>query len=237
MKKIYILKMGSYFPESIQKHGDFEEWIVQSIGECGFDIESVDIYKNASLPNLEDIAGVIITGAHSMVTDLDSDSLRVEQFIPYLVEKEIPLFGICYGHQLLAKAMGGKVDYHPRGREVGGVDIKLLPEAKDDSIFSQLPKKFYAYATHSQSVIKLPKEAVLLAKNEFEPHHAFRIGSCAWGVQFHPEHSEEVIKEYISAQKDWFDSIGVSSKKMINRIKPAPESASILKKFVELIGE
>ncbi|NIQ10109.1 MAG: glutamine amidotransferase, partial [Gammaproteobacteria bacterium] len=73
--------------------------------------------------------------------------------------------------------------------EVGTVEVRLRPEAQDDRLFQTLPARFPVHATHSQSVLALPPGAVHLAENDFDPHHAMRIGSCAWGVQFHPEYS------------------------------------------------
>jgi GMP synthase (glutamine-hydrolysing) len=79
------------------------------------------------------------------------------------------------------------VDYHPGGREIGTVDIDLLPAAVDDPLFASLPPGFSAHVVHAQTVMEPPPGAVRLAENAFEPTHAFRVGRRAWGVQFHPE--------------------------------------------------
>ncbi|MDB1122794.1 type 1 glutamine amidotransferase family protein [Vibrio algarum] len=51
-------------------------------------------------------------------------------------------------------------------------------------------------------MLTLPKEATLLANNEFEPHHAFRIGECAWGVQFHPEFTADIMRLSLTGLKE-----------------------------------
>jgi GMP synthase (glutamine-hydrolysing) len=101
----------------------------------------------------------------------------------------------------LAKALGGVVDYHPQAPEIGCFTINILAAAANDPLFAQLPAYFNAHLTHHQSVIVLPNNAVLLANNAHEPHQAFRVGPCAWGVQFHPEYSKTVMLEYIEKQR------------------------------------
>ena len=197
MKKLLIIKNGRSFRSVVAKLGDFENWIVNGLGLEISQVAVVDMPGGGHLPEPGDFGGVIITGSHAMVTDDLPWSVTIEKWVPGVIDKEIPLLGICYGHQLLAKAMGGVADYHPKGTEVGTVDINCLAAAKDDPLFRDMPPVFHAHVSHSQSVITLPKDAVLLAENSFERHHAFRIAACAWGVQFHPEYTVDVMNAYI----------------------------------------
>ena len=195
MKKIYIIKAGTTFENIIEKYGDFEDWILKYIDDCVTQI--IDIQNDEELPSFEDCDGVIVTGSHAMVTQEHPWSLKIEEFIKELVKLEIPLLGICYGHQLLAKSLGGKAGYHPKGMELGTVDISVSDEAKNDDIFKHLPQMFDVHVVHAQSALSLPLGAVLLASNKYEKNHAFRIKSNAWGVQFHPEYDKEIMKAYI----------------------------------------
>src|SRR3546814_6485680 len=92
-----------------------------------------------------------------------------------------------YGHQLLAHALGGEVGDNPNGRKMGTVAVDLLPAAADDPLFTGLPDRFLAQATHQQSVLRAPEGATVLARSDHDDCHAFRWGEAAWGVQFHPE--------------------------------------------------
>lgn len=103
----------------------------------------------------------------------------------------LPILGVCYGHQLLAHALGGRVDYHASGREIGTVAIERLPAAADDALLAAAPARFVAHASHQQSVLELPAGAVVLARSAHDPHHAVRYAPRAWGLQFHPEFSVE----------------------------------------------
>ena len=169
-----------------------------------------------------------------MVTDNLSWSLALEAWIRSAVTAAVPLLGICYGHQLLGRAMGGQVGYHPLGKEVGTFDIRLGPNARQDPLFSSLPEQFPVHTTHSQTVLVLPPGAVLLAENDFDPHHAFRIGSCAWGVQFHPEYNSHIMRDYILAQADNLAESGRNTDQLLHGVRETPAANSILQKFASL---
>ncbi len=95
------------------------------------------------------------------------------------VQAGTPLLGICYGHQLLAHALGGRVDYNPAGRESGTVFIDLHPPAFEDPLFAAMPARFAAHATHLQTVLRPPEGATVLARSEQDGCHAFRWGEQA----------------------------------------------------------
>lgn len=229
MKKIYILKAGTTFEDIVTKYGNFEDWILRYID--GVSTQVVDVQKGEEIPSFENCAGVIITGSHAMVTEEHAWSLKIEEFVKELIKFEIPLLGICYGHQLMAKSLGAKVDYHPHGMELGTVNIALLEESKNDAIFKHLPTDFDVHVVHAQSALTLPLNAILLASNKFEKNHAFRVGTNAWGVQFHPEYDANIMKAYINE---------VAKDKPINKdeislhVKETPYSNKIIKLFVDV---
>jgi GMP synthase (glutamine-hydrolysing) len=237
MKKLYIIKVGSTFPATKKWFGDFDQWTANALGPIDIDLEIVDAEHGAFLPKREECAGVVITGSHAMVTANMPWSVRLEKWIKSLLNARIPVFGICYGHQLLAQATGGLVDFHPRGKEIGTVCVQLLPSCSDDPIFQALPKSFLVHVTHSQTVLRLPKAAVCLAANTHEPNHAFRLGECAWGVQFHPEYDVGIMRSYIQEQANELESAGVEVSRLLDRVSETPIAAQILRTFGSLVVE
>jgi len=237
MQPLLIIKTGKSFADTISRFGDMEDMVIRCLEYPERNIRVVDAVTASSLPEHRDFSGIIVTGAHCMVTEKNSWSEQLARWMAKAVHLRIPILGICYGHQLLAYAMGGKVGFHPRGREVGTVRISNTFQGRRDTLLGDLPSVFAAHATHSQSVLTLPSKAVILAKNDFEPCHAFRIGKSAWGIQFHPEFSAGIIRTYIDHQKDALAEQGEDIAAILQRVTETPESNSILKHFGELILE
>ncbi|RDX34220.1 glutamine amidotransferase [Arcobacter sp. HD9-500m-PIT-SAG03] len=233
MKKIFIIKVGSTFDEIVNEYGDMEDWIVNYIDDLNVNV--INIQNKETLPTIEECLGVIITGSHTMVTQEFSWSVSIEKFIRTLFTNNIPLLGICYGHQLIAKSLGGKVDYHEKGMELGCVEIKSNEHAKNDAIFKYIPSSFNAHVIHSQSIIKLPKHAILLASNDFENTHAFKMEPCTWGVQFHPEFNDYIMKSYIYEASKMKNINENDKHRLINNVKNTPAANEIIPLFVKVL--
>jgi GMP synthase (glutamine-hydrolysing) len=232
---ILIIKMGNSFPSIIAGHGDFDDWIKAGLDVDGSAIAVVNVFSGETLPEPARLAGVVITGAHDMVTERANWSERTAAWIPELIATGTPLLGICYGHQLLAHALGGTVGPNPGGGEFGTVETTLQGPATEDRLFSGLPQCFQVQASHFQSVLTLPPGAVLLAASNHDPHQAFCIANSAWGVQFHPEFSPEILTAYISKYKDTLVEYGLDPDALIHATIETPFAKEILRRFGQLL--
>lgn len=230
MKPLIIVKLGDA-PEAVTAgEGNFEHWIEGGLA-TRLPVRVVDPRAGAALPRPEKVAGAVVTGSQTMVTDHEPWSEGTAEWLRGLFERALPVLGICYGHQLLAYALGGKVGPHPRGLEAGTVDIELTAEAAADPLFESLPPRFKAQSLHWQSVRELPPGAVRLAGNEFEANHAFRVGEHAWGVQFHPEFSAPVSLRYLARYAKALRDQGQDPEAMAAAVEPAPVAAQVLRRF------
>ena len=237
MSKLFVLKLGTTWPATAERHGDFDDWTTHALGATDVPLETVDIEHGAALPEHTDCAGVILTGSHAMVTDELPWSVNTQVWLVDALRQQIPILGVCYGHQLLARAAGGRVGYHPDGREIGTVEISCQPAARQDPLFADLPDPFLAHTTHAQSVLELPPEAELLAGNAYEPNHAFRVGSSAWGVQFHPEYSTVIMREYITGLAEQLIAAGRDIGELSVQVTDTPTPRTILRRFGAFVGE
>jgi GMP synthase (glutamine-hydrolysing) len=232
MKPILIIKTGSTFSEISKDRGDFEDWIIAGMGLDRSRFLIVDVSQGEVLPDYDEISGIAITGSHAMVTDHADWSESTAAWLIRAVEKEIPLLGICYGHQLLAYAFGGEVANNPNGIEFGTAEIVLTEAAIKDPLFSILPSKASVQATHTQSVTKLPPGAKLLASTSLDPNHAFVIGDSAWGVQFHPEFNADIVKRYIRKLPS---GKNLNLEELAKNTFDTPIGDQFLKRFAEIV--
>jgi GMP synthase (glutamine-hydrolysing) len=231
MKAFVIIKTGSTFPSLQQQFGDFEDWMIGGCGLSVAEVPVIDAMAGDTLPSVESLAGAIITGSPAMVTDQADWMRSLATWIPEAVEQKIPLLGVCFGHQILAQAVGGCVDYHPEGREIGTVAVELTEEGRRDPLLGYLPDTFKAHVTHAQTVIRLPANARRLAANAYESHHAFRVGECAWGVQFHPEFTANIMRAYVGEYAGALSEQGYDVAVLKAAIKDTEAANALLKRF------
>lgn len=226
-RPLLILKLGETFADTAQQQGDFEHWIARGFQSADLPLCVLDPRRGDALPAPDTLAGVVMSGSHVMVTERAAWSEALAEWLRVAVPAGLPTLGICYGHQLLADALGGEAGNHAQGLELGTVQVRRLPAAQGDALFGALPEQFPAQVVHRQSALRLPPDAVPLAANDWDAYQAFRIGAQAWGVQFHPEFDAAAMQAYVD---------------QLSRDMPAPptvtdtpESASLLPRFAALV--
>ncbi len=218
----------------MRRHGRFPHWIRVAAGIPRDEAVVVDVAggDGEGLPSVAGFAGVIVTGSAAMVTERHDWSERSAQWLRDAVHAGMPVFGICYGHQLLAHALGGEVGDNPAGREMGTVEIALDASATDDPLFAGLPARLRAQTTHLQTVLRPPPQATVLATSEQDPCHAFRWGGHAWGVQFHPEFSTTHMRGYVHARREALAGEGRCARELSRKIGATPHARRVLRRFV-----
>lgn len=201
-KTLVILSTGSTYKQLNDKIGDFSDWILARIPERYKDSSShikIAVVKTENFIKFAQentIAGIIITGSHDMVTHLNAHQRECFNFLKELLnkDKELPVLGICYGHQLLAHLLGGRAAPKVNGAEIGLKGIYF--HKNSDELFEEYSEQTIPfYCVHYQYAEIIPPGATLFAESQMEPHHAFRIRNC-WGVQFHPEFPMEAALYY-----------------------------------------
>ncbi|MEN0036653.1 MAG: glutamine amidotransferase [Cellvibrio sp.] len=228
-KPILIVMAGKTFPEISKSQGDFGDWIAAGLGnELPYTIVSAT--EVTEFPRPAELSGVVISGSHAMVTDREDWSERLGGWLKSCVAEELPVLGICYGHQLLAHACGGVVNVNPAGLEIGTKEITLAEGANKDLLLGELPATFPAQLIHYQSVRSLPEGAQLLAHSDIEPHQAYRIGNYAWGVQFHPEFSATAMRGYITQLQAKLDD----HERLLAKVEATQEATSLLQRFAAI---
>jgi len=233
LKQIALIKTGSTIEQIKPVHGDFEDWFAEGMGVL--DLLQIDVYKQQALPPAESLAGVVITGSPAMVSAGEDWSERTAEWLEKTVKKGTPVLGVCYGHQLLAHALGGKAGPNPAGRQIGTVTVELSDGSEDDPLLGYLPRTFAAQTSHSEAVLELPTGAERLATSPLDNNFAIRYAENVWGLQFHPEFSGIVMSEYIRCRSDAIREEGLNPQQLIDKTTETLEAKSLLRKFVELL--
>ena len=233
-RKILILSCGAvhvrYGLES------FAQMFANSSGLPDDQLEILDATRRHPPSKLQDYAGVIVTGSQAMVTERQKWVERLLDWIPKALEAGLPMLGVCFGHQLMAMAMGGKVGYHPKSVAIGTFEIRLAPGAGDLSpILSDLPGSFPAHMYHAQVVLQAPPKVAVLGFCGHDPNCVISYGPNQLSVQFHPEFDLRIMKGFtkkLSSEKTVPASGARPEQKLLlNPLANAKEAGSLVAAF------
>ncbi len=157
--------------------------------------------------------------------------MRLRPLVLYILQTDFPLFGVCYGHQIVAEILGVKVIHDKEQTKVGTFAVTLTDEGKKDILFSGMPETFMAQYGHKDSVSAVPPGAILLAKSAQCFASAFRYGTHVYTTQFHPESTAEGMASKLSQSPGYLPE-GVQVESIV---KPSLEASRIIPLFIEKV--
>lgn len=196
------------------------------------------VCQNKFPGRIDDHNGYLITGAHYNVNEGLTWMNRLEQLIVQIAEGnlEIFLFGICFGHQIIARTLGGRVDVNPSRRFIWGRDkIKVAPELAEMSFYKEAslgPSHLYMMQSHYDQVIEVPATARVLGGCEECPYEILMYaGNNILTVQGHPELTKEWMTEKLTKHVD----NGNISRSEAEKVKPSLEENGEGDKLMKMI--
>lgn len=191
---------------------------------------------------LDTIDAIILTGSSAMVTDAPHTPWmqRVMAVLQEARTKQIPTFGMCFGHQIMAEAFGGKVDWMTDAqgiqiREMGPVFLHYTQEGQSDQIFGgvhehddheartaagAIDEGFWVQSVHAQHVTQQPPNTTILATNDMSAIQALRYDNAPmWSIQNHPEYTAVLYDVFTHNNADqfneWFDTLSTETKLLL----------------------
>ena len=224
MKHIIILSCGPGLTDVRNEYGQDIEWIQRGIDPSKFQFTSMDVYRG-EIPNYDNGDAWFIMGSSASVYDDLDWIVELEQAIKRAVHVEKPLLGICFGHQLIAQAMGGKVEKNSKGWELGSYPMSNIVE---HPIFDNIGAGDYFYNSHQDVVTKLPNGFNSLAENEMG-NQAFHYGKWIYGVQFHPEFTHNIMNKYVEVRRNMGATVNDPS------IPESSASHLIIQNFLKIV--
>jgi len=175
---------------------------------------------------------VVISGSQTSVYD-DHDWIHeLTAWVRTAQRADVPMLGICWGHQLLAQAFGGRIV------DMGAYEIgyRSIEQHGDDPLFAGIDSPMTAFETHSDRVAELPAGAVELARNEYGVQ-AFRLGA-SYGLQFHPEYDRQTA-EWILDSKDLDEETDADAAATVtdDAVAAATETAGVFDTFLDIVAD
>jgi len=201
-------------------------WMGEWLREAG---ASLDIRRPAAgdpLPaGLAEHGGLLVLGGSMGAYDEATCPWLgpVKRLLRRAAEDGAPALGICLGHQLAAVALGGRVARNPRGQQIGVLDVGWLPAAREDRLLGPLVGATPAVQWNNDVVVELPPGAVPLARTASGELQAARFAPTVWGVQWHPEAGERIVRPWAEADRDQTIERGVDVDAYVAAVAAARE--------------
>ncbi len=208
--------------------------------QVGVSMEQIAAWNVVSSPNitLGDVSGDVVliggAGVHSVTNQYDfTDSLA--EVVRGLVAESRPLIGLCWGHQFIAKVMGGRVETDHAHSEVGTRLVCQTKAGRRDELFAEAPLQFHAHMGHHDRVIDLPAGAIELCESDVCGNQVFRFeGKPIYGTQFHIEMTEQRLAERLEVYSAQYLADEPKLTENDERLRPTPDANCLLRRFISL---
>ncbi|GAA4715356.1 type 1 glutamine amidotransferase [Nocardioides conyzicola] len=197
----------------------FGDWLAEA--GCALDVRRP--YRGPDLPPLTSYAGLLVLGG-PMGADDDATHAwlgPVKELVREARGSGLPTLGICLGHQLIASALGGRVERNPRGQQVGLLDLGWTAAAPADALMGPLATPRRGVQWNDDVVTALPDGATLLAETAYGEVQAVRYAPAMWGVQLHPEVDAEVLRPWAEEDRGSHETRGIDTDALLREIDAA----------------
>jgi GMP synthase-like glutamine amidotransferase len=231
--KVGIIVCGLVDPALVSDYGEYADMIQAGLSPHGdFHFQLYSALDQALPKAADECDGYIVTGSvHDAYTD-EPWILNLVDWICQLDAEEKPLIGICFGHQIIARALGGVVEKSPKGWGIGISHNRVLSEqpwmtdSKEDLVL---------LVSHQDQVQQAPDQMDVLATSEFCPNFMLVKGHHIVTVQGHPEFSKDFEREMIQKRKDRLDD--QLYQKALASLDEEPDSDLVMKWFANFLTQ
>ena len=185
--KIGILQTGMAPPEMVERHGEYPDMFERFLGGHGFDFDTYNVLDDELPDTAADADGWLITGSKHGAYEDHPWIPPLENLVRAIYTADIPLVGVCFGHQIIAQALGGTVVKFDGGWSVGHTEYSI--NGHDSPVMLN--------AWHQDQVVDLPKDARVVGSSDFCKYAALAYGDKVITVQPHPEFGDGFVQDLI----------------------------------------
>jgi GMP synthase-like glutamine amidotransferase len=192
--RVGLLQCGHIHPDLVAAHGDYPEAFAALLAGTGIELVTYDVTLGPPPASVAECDAWLVSGSAASTYDPQAWIAPVERFLRSIVEAEAPMVAVCFGHQLLAQAMGGRVARSEAGWGVGAHEYELVGEPLPWMDGAPESGRVRLIASHQDQVVELPDGAVVIARTDHCPVAAYTLGPRALAIQPHPEFTPAVSR-------------------------------------------
>ncbi len=224
--KLGVLVCGHTPDQLAHQHGSYGPMFARLLGEDAFIYTAYNVVDGEFPTSVADADAWLITGSRHGVYEDHAWIPPLEQFIRSAYADQIPMVGICFGHQILAQALGGKVEKFSAGRVVGRVEYTF------DGRMGATKAALHAW--HQDQVVELPPDAAVIGSSDNCQFAALVYGSNVLSLQPHPEFSDEFLGDLLAAQGHTLPSdTAMTASQSLGKPLSRPVIAAAMRRFLQ----
>jgi GMP synthase (glutamine-hydrolysing) len=235
MRNLLLYKTGETDRQLVCDIGDYESWFGRVLGER----VRLELHRAFDAPHhrLGGYDGLIITGSPRSLVEPEPWMDEAAAFVRRAAEAGVAVLGVCFGHQLLGYAYGGRVRMNPNGWEVGTVQVELTEHGRRDRLFDGLPDRLHVNQSHRDEVVELTASVTCLATGAHTETQSLAVGTHVRGVQFHPEMSGQVARRIMQHRRVLLSHDFNQRQRshtvddLIGRVSDTPDAERVLRNF------
>lgn len=199
--RLGILKTDDIHVDLVGQHGEYPHMFAELLQpvEPTLELVAYEVQRGEYPEHIQEVDAYLITGSKASVYDDLPWIAPLEEFIRQLHAEQKPVVGICFGHQLIASALGGRTVKSEKG---WGVGVHSCVFRQSVEGMAEAGEQFKVYVNHQDQVVALPEGAEVLAGNEFCPNGLMRIDRHMLSWQGHPEFSEQFERDFLDLRRD-----------------------------------
>jgi GMP synthase (glutamine-hydrolysing) len=218
---VLVIQTGSTHPEVVARHGDYDQWFFRHLEELGVEPLVVRAHRGERWPEVPRVQGLLLTGSPLSVRDEAPWMAELGRWALSQADAGLPVLAVCFGHQLLGEALGGRVEENPAGGEYGTIEVQLSEEGQKDPLFAGLPERIAVQSTHRDILISTPPGLVCLGSTANTTWQGWAWGPRLRAVQFHPEMADHHLRDLMAAR-------GIPGE-----VRPSPHGRRILQNWLQ----
>ncbi|KAL7275651.1 hypothetical protein RUND412_001384 [Rhizina undulata] len=247
--KIAILEADSPMPQTAEKYGSYGgvfRVLIETVAaelaadgvpkeEGAVDLSYYDVVNEGEYPELEDVDAVLITGSRANAFENTPWIVKLVEFVRNVLESQsrVRIVGVCFGHQIIGRALGAKVERNEKGWEAAVTEIQLTAKGKE--LFKK--SSLNIHQMHRDWVTTVPAGVYNLATTETCPVQGFYAPKRLFSVQGHPEFTGAIVKEMVETRKKLGIFTGGLYKNVAGRIWKDHDGVVVAEAFMKFLLE